>query len=94
MSRRDDDTGGCPGVAERVNKNLDDHRVRLRSDGPAPTAISPAAAEVLAEIVRAYVAAHGLGNVRDDGLGESRDEYDTVGVRGVHPDEHRRPAVA
>lgn len=80
-------------MAERTTPNLDGRRVRL-SDDSATAVLGPRAAAVFAEIVRNYVAAHGLGDLRDDGLGESGDEYDTVGVRGVHPHEHRRPAVA
>ena len=56
--------------------------------------LSPAAAVVLAEIVRRYRRAHGLGGTREKDLGGLSDEHGPAGVRGVHPHEHRRSAVA
>ena len=58
--------------------------------------LTPAAAVVLAEIVRGYRRAHGLGlgRIRETDLGDLSDEHGPAGVRGVHPHEHRRSAVA
>lgn len=50
------------------------------------------AAASLAEIIRAYRAAHRLGRTGERDLGEWSD--DPPGVCGVHPHEHRRSAVA
>jgi hypothetical protein len=57
-------------------------------------ALSSAAAVVLAEIARGYRQAHGLGLTRETDLGDFADEHGPAGVRGVHPHEHRRSAVA
>jgi hypothetical protein len=57
-------------------------------------ALTPGAAVELAEIVRAYQRAHGLGGTRETNLGDCADEHGPAGVRGVHPHEHRRSAVA
>ena len=52
------------------------------------------AAAVLGEIVRTYLVAHGLGDGGVEDLGDCGRGNGTVGVRGVHPHEHRRSAVA
>jgi hypothetical protein len=57
-------------------------------------ALTPGAAVVLAEIVRGYRRAHGLDGTRETDLGDFADEHGPAGVRGVHPHEHRRSAVA
>jgi len=57
-------------------------------------ALTPAAAVVLAEIVRRYRRVHGLGRTRETDLGDLSDEHGSAGVRGVHSHEHRRSAVA
>lgn len=50
------------------------------------------AAASLAEIIRAYRVTHLLGRTGEPDLGDWSD--DPPGVCGVHPHEHRRPAVA
>jgi len=57
-------------------------------------ALTSAAAVVLADIVRGYRRAHGLGGTRETDLGDLAGEHGPAGVRGVHPHEHRRSAVA
>jgi hypothetical protein len=47
---------------------------------------------VLAEVVRGYLRAHGLGGTREMDVGDFADEHGPDGVRGVHPHEHRRSA--
>lgn len=63
-------------------------------EGERVVALSPAAAVVLAEIVRDYRRVRGLGGTRETDLGDLSDEHGPAGVRGVHPHEHRRSAVA
>ncbi len=57
-------------------------------------ALSSAAAVVLAEIVRGYRRAHGLGGTWETDLGDFAEGHGPAGVRGVHPHEHKRSAVA
>jgi hypothetical protein len=54
--------------------------------------LSSQAAASLAEIIRAYRAAHRLARTGEPDLGDWSD--DPPGVRGVHPHEHRRSTVA
>jgi hypothetical protein len=63
-------------------------------EGERVVALSTDAAQVVAAIVRRYRQAHGLGQTREADLGDFEDEHDPDGVRGVHPHEHRRSAVA
>jgi hypothetical protein len=60
--------------------------------GTAPTAICPAAAEVLAEIIRDYLATHNLGARDLEDFGH--DQPPCTPVRRLHPHQHRRSAVA
>lgn len=53
-----------------------------------------AAAVVLAQVVREYRACHELGDSGNSDLGDFDDGDRTVVVRGIHPYEHRRSAVA
>lgn len=52
--------GGSWVVATRTDTKLDGGRSSLRVEGPAPVAIPAAAAGILGEIIRAYLAAHDL----------------------------------
>lgn len=68
----------------------------VRVEGPAPAAIPAEAAGILGEIIRAYLAAHDLGATVELERREWTDEHPVsrADVRRVHPDEHRRSAVA
>jgi hypothetical protein len=64
-------------------------------DAPALVSLPAPAAAVLASIVRSYLDAHDLADTANEALGNSADEQLTdPGVRRVHPDQHRRSAVA
>ncbi len=83
-------------MATRTETKLDGSRSAVRVEGPAPAAIPAVAAGILGEIIRAYLAAHDLEATVELERREWTDEHPTAraGVRRVHPDEHRRSAVA
>jgi hypothetical protein len=71
------------------------HTQTVELDGPALVSLPAPAAAVLASIVRSYLDAHDLADTANEALRNSADEQLTdPGVRRLHPDQHRRSAVA
>jgi hypothetical protein len=93
-------TGGRFGVAfshprTRISVGVRAPQTTVELDGPALVSLPAPAAAVLASIVRSYLDAHDLADTANEALGNSADEQLTdPGVRRLHPDQHRRSAVA
>ena len=78
-----------------LDLTIDPAEVATRpTEAPALDVLPPAAAVVLAEIIRVYRAEHRLDGTAEAELGDWTDDPTASGVCGVHPHEHRRPAVA
>ncbi len=90
--------GPAPGHVRRCSRGayscMEHETTRVVVEGERVVALTSAAAVVLAEIVRGYQRAHGLGGTRETDLGDFGDEHGPAGVRGVHPDQHRRSEAA
>jgi hypothetical protein len=90
--RRDVAFQAVPG---RIATSVRPTQTTVELDGPALVSLPAPAAAVLASIVRSYLDAHDLADTANEALGNSADEQLTdPGVRRLHPDQHRRSAVA